>query len=77
MSPQTFAIHPISKDIWFEIKDPIKEGRKIVGWKIKISKKEKVKREPDESSKKEPSSPLSFDYGIMNQPKQRGNKNNK
>jgi plasmid replication initiation protein len=27
-------------DVWFEILDPIKEGRKVVGWEIKIHKKD-------------------------------------
>ena len=30
-------------DIWFSIKEPIKEGRKVVGWKIQIHKKKETK----------------------------------
>ena len=26
-------------DIWFSVKEPIKEGRKVVGWKIQIHKR--------------------------------------
>ena len=61
-------------DIWFDIKEPVKEGKKVVGWKINIYKKEDVKA-PKKSMDNVPQNPpLSFDYGIMNQPKQNKNK---
>ncbi|MEM7174286.1 MAG: replication initiation protein [Bacteroidota bacterium] len=38
-------------DIWFSIKEPIKEGRKVVGWKIQIHKKKEENKQL--SSRKE------------------------
>jgi plasmid replication initiation protein len=31
-------------DVWFEIKEPIKEDRKVIGWKISIHKKEELEK---------------------------------
>lgn len=41
-----FILEPVAKelkeraDVWFEISDPMKEGKRIVGWNLKISKKQ-------------------------------------
>lgn len=39
-------------DVWFEIKEPIKESRKVVGWKIAIHKKESEEHKKKDTVKK-------------------------
>ena len=72
---KAFILEPAQKelkakaDVWFEIKEPIKEGRKVVGWKIQIFKKEEPKKaapaQPKKQGKDTIPQPLQFDYKMI------------